>query len=283
MSEHWLDAVDSVDQDTVETQGPTYPWIQWVHGKPGQKRVGGVPYTGGWFVSADNADAMPDGWTQDELVHQDGSATGGFFAQTIIVAPIRRRRAWVVNTPNGSTDYYPWNQYDNAKASGNPSGKLQVLVALQGKLDAPFILTMRGMVGKAFTQDVMSDLQRFVLKPVNALVRKGGKSLRFPWRAFWLTVGSETNSKGEPVYTTVGQGNNTSNVTLPVATLPAEGASPAELRKCFVGAENLATFSEWYTDADEWARAWDEVTTAEAPAVDNGAVAPLEENDEIPF
>lgn len=280
----WLDAVDDVDQDTVETQGATYPWIQWVNGKPELKQVGGAPYTGGWFASADHFDEMPEGWTRDELIHRQGNPTEGFFAQTIRVAPIRSRRAWLVTNESGNTDYYPWNQYDNAKAVGKASGKLQVLVALDGALDAPLILTMRGMVGKAFTQDVLGDFQRFVLKPVNALVRKGGKKLKFPWRAFWLTVGCDGLAKGEPVYTTVGRGNDTSKITLPVANHPGEGASAAELRKLFVGQDNLRLFSEWYTDADEWAHAWDEKSTAEAaPAADNGAVPPLEDDEEIPF
>lgn len=267
--DQWLDDVDAVDQESVEQQGTQYPWIQWIHGDARLAKLGGVPHTGGWFMTAEHgfgAEELP-GWEAGELAHKEGT-TEGFFRRDLTVAVIRSRRCWRV-TKAGRTTLYDWREYDAARAAaadggGNVSGRLQVLVAVQG-LEAlgPLVLTMRGSVSKAFApsrsgdDSVMNTFQRCVIAPANTLNRKRGKKALWPNRAFWLTVGPDRDAKGAPIYTSVGEGSEKSTVTLPVALGLSDKLDAQALGQRYVGGELLAQFSEWWDEADPWAHAWD--------------------------
>ena len=50
------DAVDSIDQDSVEGGGPSYPVIQWAYGNMRDRKHGGVDGFGGFFVKAEKVD-----------------------------------------------------------------------------------------------------------------------------------------------------------------------------------------------------------------------------------
>lgn len=286
----WVDAVEEIDQDTVDTQGPEYPYIQWVNGKRELKSAGGVVYTGGWFMPASQVEAgtLP-GWDAGELVHRSGGSTDGFFRRDLTVAIIRNRHCWVVNVGD---DYqlFPWQQYDEAKRAGKPTGKLQSLVLvkdLEGL--GAIILTMKGSISRAFApsrrgDSVMNVFHRCVIAEANKLViRKNGKAPgKFPYRAFWLTVGPERVADGTPTYTTVGSGASSSPVTLPTALDLAEHMDKAALGALFVGRETLEWVNELYRDAEAWATAWDTLEQRE-PVV--AMATPVEDDDEgeVPF
>lgn len=263
----WLNAAQDVDQSTVDIEGPQYPFIQWVHGKKALKPAGGVIYTGGWFMNAAQgieADDLP-GWAPGELEHQQGEATEGFFIRDLTVAVIRSRRCWRVRDGD-QTRLYAWNEYDRAvkaiPAGGGLSGRLQVLVAIQGLEGlGPLVLTMGGSVSRAFApgksgDSVMNVFFRSVITPANTLNRKRGVKAAFPYRAFWLTVGPDRDPNGNPVYATVGEGSAQSVVSLPIAVGLSDKLDAQALGALFVGRDNLELFSSWYVDADEWANAW---------------------------
>jgi hypothetical protein len=282
VEEDWLDAAQDVDQSTVDLEGPQYPYIQWVHGKKALKPAGGVIYTGGWFLNdaqGIEADDLPD-WTPGELEHQQGDATAGFFIRDLTVAVIRSRRCWRVRDGD-QTRLYAWDEYERAvkaiPAGGGLSGRLQVLVAVRGLEElGPLVLTMGGSVSRAFApgksgNSVMNVFLRSVITPANTLNRKRGVKNAFPYRAFWVAVGPDREPDGTPKFTTVGEGSAQSTVTLPIAVnlrdrrdaedLGLGGKLTAqELGQLFVGRDNLALFSTWYIEAEEWANAW----TAEA-------------------
>ena len=98
----WLDDAETIDQETLDLAGPSYPWIQWVHGDPAFSNVGGVPYSGGWFCPEAN---MPPGeapaWERGALAHNDGTSTRGWYAAAITLCPIRMRRCWRLRTDGG--------------------------------------------------------------------------------------------------------------------------------------------------------------------------------------
>jgi len=250
----WIDNVEAIDQETLDEGGPSHPWIQWVNGKPQNKQAGGVTYHGGWFIPQDNVtgDTMPN-WQECTLFHEDGSETAGWCRRDLTFAVICWRRAWRVYV-EGRSQLYPWNEYDKAKAFGNPSGKLQILVGLDG-FEAPFVLTMSGTAGRAFMASrgasAMGDLGRYVIQSANKLSYKRGKKRRWAWRAFWLTVGPGDE------FTTVGKPGKQSQVTPPMAVGLKDGMTAQEIGKLFVGGENLTKFSEWYADNEEWRHAWD--------------------------
>jgi len=303
VEEDWLDAAQDVDQSTVDLEGPQYPFAQWVHGKKALKPAGGVIYTGGWFLNDSQGieeDDLP-GWTPGELEHQQGDATVGFFVRDLTVAVIRSRRCWRVRDGD-QTRLYAWDEYERAvkaiPTGGGLSGRLQVLVAIQGlETLGPLVLTMGGSVSRAFApgksgNSVMSVFLRSVITPANTLNRKRGVKAAFPYRAFWLSVGPDRDPNGNPIYATVGEGNATSTVTLPVALGIGDKLDPQGLGQLFVGRDNLALFSTWYLEAEEWANAWtaealsgqreaQEETREEAEAqADNPAYV---KEEEIPF
>jgi hypothetical protein len=287
----WLNEVEAIDQDTVEQESQGYPWIQWVHGSPQMKALGGVPYTGGWFLPAEGVglddDATLEGWTRGTLTHPSGDETSGWFARDITIACIRSRRAWQVRSGD-RTELYPWNQYDEAKAMGSPSGKLQVLAIVRG-LDEPrpVVLTMRGTVSRAFSvsrqgESVLNAFTRMVMTPANDMVRKSGRKGRYPYRAFWLTVGPRRNADGTPIFETVGDGAASSKVTLPTALGLREKMSGQELGALFVGKETLDEATAMWRDAEEWANAWD-ARVEPLDVAGNGEEATYASEEEIPF
>jgi hypothetical protein len=279
----WIDQVDQVDQTTLDQGAPTYPFVQWTNGKPTLKQLGGVPYTGGWFMPATQQQCEDDamtGWARGVLDHENGDSTEGWFTKSLHVAVLRWRRCWRVGM-NGASRRFPWSAYDEATQHGKPSGRLQVLAMLPGD-ELPTVLTLSGTAARAFApsrqgSSVLNDLQRYVLLPANKLARAKGKLANWPWRAFWLEVGAALDAKGGPVFTTVGTGNATSQVTLPVALGLHDKMTPEELGKLFVGAKNLTLFNETYADTAAWAAAWD------APQQTAPAAVSETELEEIPF
>jgi len=280
-TQSWMDAANDVDQSTVEVSGPEYPWVQWCNGQKALKAAGGVVYTGGWFLGEMQAGGTaPAAWTAGTLTHRDGAETAGYFCRDITVAVVRMRRAWIVNG-----DRYPWDQYDAAVRLGSPKGKLQVLVQVQG-WEHLVVLTLSGTVCAAFqgtrkAEGVLTRFNRVVVAEANALNTKRGVKARFPYRAFWLTVGPQRDEKGTPVYSEVGKPPNTSFVTLPAALGLPDKVQPGDLAKLFVGADVLTRLSAAYTDAETWAHAWDAVSVAATEVV---ADAPANgEEDSLPF
>jgi len=283
MVSNWTTYVDEVDQSTVEQQGIRYPYIQWVNGNPQLKALGGVPANGGWFMPAEQAvnDAMP-GWTKGTLTHSTGAETEGFFRETLTFAPIRARRCWRVNT-NGRSQMYPWNQYDEALKAGHPAGKMQVLAIVKEWPETPIVLTMSGMVAKAFAparqgETVMNAFKCMVLTPANKLSAKHGSKNIWPWYAFWLTVQSTRDAKGGAAYQTVGREGAESKITPPVAMGLHKDMTEEELGKLFVGQTVLKAAEMMYSEAEPWATAWETMTRVEVEPV----VAD-ENGEEIPF
>jgi hypothetical protein len=287
MGNNWVDYVNEVDQSTVEQQGVRYPYIQWVNGNPQLKALGGVPAMGGWFMPAEQApnDEM-QGWIKNVLTHSTGAETEGWFREVLTFAPIRSRRCWRVNA-TGRSQMYPWNQYDEALKAGHPAGKLQVLAIVKEWPETPVILTMSGMVAKAFAparqgESVMGAFRSLVLTPANKLSAKHGSKNVWPWYAFWLTVQSTRDAKGAPVYDTVGTPPNDSKITPPMAVGLHKDMTEDDLGKLFVGQTILKAAELMYSEAETWAQAWE---TMQAQSQPEAVAAVVGENgeEEIPF
>jgi hypothetical protein len=269
----WLDAVNDVDQATVETEGPQFPIIQWVNGDKRMKSAGGVPYTGGWFMNGEmiDADELP-GWEKGELVHSNNESTEGFFTRDLTFAIIRRRRSWRLRVDNRE-HIFAWDKYDESKEFGapfneTPYGRLHVLVVVKSLEEmGPFVLTMRGSISKAFSPSrkedtIINQVNRLVIRPANALAHKKGSSNNWPLYAFWLTVGPKRDDKGNPVYDAVGREGQQSYVTLPALLGAHDKMTPKELGGLYVGRENLAALAQHYLDTEEWQTAFDAMDLA---------------------
>ncbi len=256
----WMLAAEEVDQETVEEEGAQYPFIQWVNGAPTEKRGGGVPYTGGWFMQGEQVDddEIP-GWEAGELIHSNGSSTPGFFRRDLRVAILHWRRCWRVRLTEDKIQNYPWSQYDEASKIARPTGRVQVLVMIQGlEQMGPVVLTMKGSTSQSFSKHALANFRKNLMDVANSMIRKSGRDNKLPFRAFWLELGPERKDDGTPEFTKVGEGANSSLVTLIAALGLDERLTQAELSQHFVGRETLAEFSRLWVETESWAHAWEQ-------------------------
>lgn len=262
-------AINTIDQSTVENEGARYPIISFVNGDPKMKKGGGVAYEGGWFVAADNApaDMTEYGWTKDSIMTKSGAEIEGFWSRQIEISLISQRRRWMVDGQG-----FPWNSYDEAKAAGNPRGHQQFLVLLKGaEALGPFAITLKGHVGMAFEgarqyaqTGVKSTFSKTVLAAANAVSKKMGSNSKWPYRAFWMTVGAQKDAKGQPVFTEVGVAPNASTVILPVPVGLPEKAAQVDLNKLYVGDDILAIVNQLFEDSRDWVAQWESKMSSDA-------------------
>lgn len=266
----------TIDQDTIESEGSLYPAISFHNGDPAKKKVGGLEYEGGWFISEDGApaDMTEYGWQKDSFVNRNGEEIAGYWAAEITVSVIRQRRRWVVNGQP-----YPWNKYEDAGKAGAPRGHQQYLVLLKGAEDlGPFVIGLKGHAGMCFSgsrqyssNGALSCFNRTVIAAANAKT----KPAKWPFRAFWLTVGGQKD-KGSPVFTDVGKQGASSKVVLPVPVGLPEKAAEVDLDQFYVGDDVLTQVNQIFTDVEGWAAAWDSFTGAT-----NGNGKPAAEDEEV--
>lgn len=253
------DAINQIDQSTVESEGPQYPTISFHNGDPTQRKAGGVSYEGGWFISEDGApaDMTEYGWKKDSFINRNGEEIMGYWSPVIAVSVIHQRKRWLVNGQP-----YPWSKFEEAKKDGSPRGHQQYLVLLKGAEElGPFVIGLKGHAGMSFSGSrqysstgALACLNRTVIAAANAATKGKGK---WPFRAFWLEVGSGKNAKGEPNFVEVGQTGAQSKIILPVPVGLPEKAAEVDLNKFYVGNDTLVLVNSLFNEAQPWATAWD--------------------------
>ena len=279
--------VDSVDQSTVEQSGPQYPVIQWHYGDAKAKKIGGMDYNGGWFIKdgqIDEATLTAAGWVKTTWTHDSGVEDDGFWRREIAVSVVAIRKRWEVTAVDGTKQLFPWSKYESAKEQGRAVGRTHVLCIIKGlESIGPVVLTLKGSAaigveGNRNSSGALTKFAQTVIARANtesaAVAKKAGKAPgKWPYRAFWLPVGADREANGEPKFTELGKGKDTSRLVLPIALgLPAK-AEQVELKRFYVGADLLATVNELLAANTEWASAWDSIVSG---ATENGAtvVAP---------
>ena len=312
----WLAQLGAIEirEDTIESEGASYPYAQWVNGDQALRKLGldDVTYTGGWFIPADRMplDSLP-GWTHGALAHRDGNETEGWFAKQLSIAVIHIRRCWQVYMGDHGVNY-AWRSYDEAKAAGapfgnTPRGRLQVLGIIRDlEAAGPIMLTLKGTTGMAFTANdgIFALHRQHVLVAAANYASKASKRRigQYPRFYFWLTVGPEADAKGQPVFTKAGSGEQSRLVTRPVLMGVAKGMTAQQLGELYVGPELIATIEgsrdpvtgQWSEDGlfDEtrpWAEAWDQLgqpnpnAAANLAALDAAADNNVLIDEELPF
>ncbi len=222
------------------------------------KKSGGVSYEGGFFIGADSApaDMTEYGWEKDSIFTSSNKEIEGYWTRQIEISVINHRRRWVVDGQG-----YPWAQYEKAKEAGSPRGHQQFLVLVKGAEDLGlFSMTLKGHAGMAFQgvkqyaqNGALSTLSRTVIAAANAKTKPN----KWPYRAFWLTLGAQKDAKGQPVFTEVGSGNATSTVVLPMPIGLPEKADQVDLNKFYVGNELLAVVNQLNVESADWAAQWE--------------------------
>lgn len=260
-------AVQTIDQSTVENEGPRFPTVSWISGDPSKKKADGVEYRGGWFISEDGApaDMTEYGWTKDSIITGNGKEIEGYWLQEIKVSLINHRRRWVVDGQG-----FPWSDYQKAAKLGHPRGHQQFLVLIKNAEElGAFSITLKGHAGMSFQgvkdyngSGALSCFNRTVITAANTATK--AQKLKWPYRAFWLPVGTNKDAQGNPYFTTVGSPPNTSNIVLPVPIGLPEKADGVDLSDYYLGDDLLQLANQLHTESADWVAMWDTETNNSA-------------------
>lgn len=258
-------SAESIDQDSIEQNGPQFPTIQWHYGDNKLKRVGGFDYHGGWFVPKETLDLTGvEGWEACTWTHNEKDETEGFYSPAISLALLRKRSRYEVR--NGiHLHAFAMKDGELAKSKGKRAWRLHYLAMVKGLEEyGPFIITLKNTSAVAFTgardtPGAIPTFERTVITAANAQLKKAGVQKRMAYRAFWLTVGINRDEKGNPVFTERGQGNEKVSLVIPTAYGLPKRAEDAEIESCYVGKENLPRFNEFWDEASTWAEAWKDI------------------------
>jgi len=255
--------------DLIEAEDPAmgaiYPVVQWVNGDPQQKRAGGIAYTGGFFISAEQG-LQPPGFEPYTLVTREAVEVAGFASQNITGTPIRYRRSWLAKADEKSlARRYPWNGYEAAKkfdGKKSPRGRGQILWLFEGS-DEPVVLTFSGMAAaRIFSQGrergALPTFDQNVVKQATRIARKEGKKVTYPMSVFKLTIGPGVNSDGTPVFHKLGSGEQTSTVSQPVWINKVNAVDQAILQNVFLirSRAQIERSQAIWKESVEWADAW---------------------------
>lgn len=260
-------AVSNIDQSTVEQNGTQYPSISFHSGDPAQKKAGGVSYQGGWFISEDSApsDMTAYGWEKDSFVNKNGEEIMGYWKAKIEVAVIHQRKRWLVDG-----QAFAWKQYEDAAKLGNPRGHHQYMVVVKDAESlGQFVITLKGHAGMAFSGNrsyANTGALSCFNKTVIAAANEASKPKKWPFRAFWLPVGSAKTSKGEPMFVEVGKAPNVTKIVLPLPIGLPEKAKDVNLDDHYVGDDVLAQVERIFNEETTWRNAWDSIDSSKKDA-----------------
>lgn len=273
-------AAQHIDQDTVEQDGSQFPAISFHNGDPTRRKEGGIAYEGGWFVSDGGPDMTDHGWKKESFINRDGEEVTGYWSPTISVAVICARKRWIVNGQP-----YAWNDFEKAKAVGKPRGHQQYLVLLKDAEDlGPFVLGLKGHAGMSFggskeysTTGVLSCFNRTVIAAANAR----SKPFKWPFRAFWVTVGAAKDAKGQPAFIEVGLAGASSKILLPVPVGLPEKAADVNLDEYYIGNDGLVLVNDLYKEHQPWVEAWANFAQQNGAAKNGKPAEPVATEDEL--
>jgi hypothetical protein len=259
----FLDIGDLVDvQDRAF--GPVYPIVQWTNGSVQNKKSGGVDYTGGFFVSAEQGVQIP-GAVPHTLITQNGSEVQGFAIRDLKGTPIRFRRSWLATPEEGALAIrFPWTGYEDAQEVDfrrAPRGRGQLLFLVEG-MEEPVVLSFSGTVsGAVFSQGskrgLLPSYAQLIVNQAKRIAKRKGRNIDYPLCAFRMAIGPDREESGEPKFTTVGSGSATSRVTMPVwLDRPTGMVEEPQIASVFVGRDQFSKNQSYHKDADAWVSAW---------------------------
>lgn len=238
---------------------PVLTYAQWMNGKKILKQLGGIAFTGGVLMEADQfppKTTIP-GFTPQTVV-LNGNEKEVFGSSNAEFAVIARRRRYFTETPEGKR-YFGISEYEAVKAQGiNLRGHCQVAVVFKGQPDQVIYLTFTGTADRAFT----ADLKRFTTDALPLTTRKtDGVARSMPLNAFWVTL--------TPLpHETVGD-TKKSEATNPSLNLPKEFTREGLLAQ-YVGRDILPSLNALVEQHKEWAAAWSFPTPATPTETDPG-------------
>lgn len=250
--------------------GPQYATCTWMNGSPKNKKVGGIAYTGGFFIGADAGVSVDElkaaGFEATSVLTSTGDEIHGFSKSSLKFAPIRTRRCWQVQAQGNSfPQRYANDEYDAATEVGKPRGVTHLLVAIEG-ISEPVLLSFRGMnskevMGQGKDRGIIPLFSQRVIGAAKKAAKATNRPLDYPLCAFTLEISYDRvdPKKDDPKFTEVGS-EKKNMITKPVwvdAPSAEVQLSNSDLKSRFVGNANLAKYQDWHRSADEWVAAWE--------------------------
>lgn len=250
----------------VEDQafGSAFPLVLWVNGSPQGKAAGedSIAHLGGFFIGADQGIEPPPGFKPCNLLTTEGEEVPGFWSRDLCFSPIRIRRAWRVDPGEGQLmQLFAHSDYEAAETLGKPRGVCHVVAGIEGVDDAVMIsfrgMTAKAMMGQGKERGIIPEYGARIIRAAKMQARKAKRNKAFPLCTFRLTVGPARDEKGKPVFTKVGQGSQTRQITMPTwLDEPSGLVTKPHLNRLYVGNETFATYQAIHRECDEWWEAW---------------------------
>lgn len=287
-----LNLINDIDPETIEaesTGGARYPLIQWGYGSPKlAAKLGGIEGNGGFFLPESalmgDAEALKEaltaaGWVADNVTYDNGKKNPGYYIDTLTFSLVNYRERWEIKDGDKNFYYpYDWKTWNMAKEKHgkNPKSRINLYVIIKGlESFGPFVITFGGSAAMAFkgTKKLAGALTTFE-ETVKAAA-KGLTNKIWPNRAFWLTITTAKDAKGNAVFTKVGEGKDSSYVCLPVAVGLPDPKSFADsiknktvdlhafLDKFSIQRDVFAYIQNLYADSAEWKAQWNSFASNE--------------------
>jgi hypothetical protein len=245
--------------------GPAYATVQWLNGDPKQKSVGGISYTGGFFISLEanvpEVELKAAGFEPFTLVTGEGEEVQGFAVRNLTVSPIRFRKCWQVDREGQLSQRFSNEEFDEASLLAKPRGVGHVLVGVKG-ITQPLVLAFKGLavkdvLGMGNDRGIIPSYGTIILGAAKQVARQANRKQDYPLCSFTMTIGPDTEDGKKPKFTEVGSGENTSMVTKPTwIDAPTGAVDRPHLTKIFVGNETLGKYQDWHSEAQEWVDAF---------------------------
>lgn len=251
-----------------DSRSDAQPRIRWNNGR----KVGRSGDPGCFYVKADYVSGTPEGWTESNLFpNEEGFETP--FISLIVLG--RRSQPF---TQNGK--FVTWHtQYQRDQGM-----KIYTeLYCLMKGYDEPVIFTCKGWTAQRVVgakRSVMADHEEYVVKVANAQAKKP-----LPSWAFWMTFGGVYDAKGQPFFTQVGDGSQ-STVLHDIAIKDIKSAATeAQLGELYIGHDLLVKAADLRAEliASKWQDQRRGNVEAEPTAPTAAAPVAEYEDDERPF
>lgn len=233
--------------DQIEIPPP--PYIQWFNGQgKAFAKLNPVIANGGWELPYDVwGTFLGDSQEVIEVPHGNGATVNAYLFPCLHIASINNRFVWQ-HRENGQTVY-------SKDYTPGATGRLNVFCLVKELGDFPVMLTLKGMVGKAFSNTRKQHLNT-VIKAAQIVGKKSG----YPQYMFWMPViAGPSEMVGKEAQ---------SAITPPVAAWDAEGLNDKAqiskiLTELYIGNELRDLINdELYAQSVVWKEQYDKADQA---------------------
>ncbi len=211
-------SIDGSNQDFTDV----YPRIQWMHGKRQMKQLGGMAFTGGLFIPADQfPNFQAEGWAEASFIASSNEEIPGYYSPKAHLAIIRVKKFW-----------------------DDKGSHVHAICAVKG-IDGIFSLQVGG-ISKALAFERLFTAHRTqIVALANRSKPDGAKGLE-PF-ALWCVINPDEHS----TQANKNDSSKSSEVTRPILFTPDE-VNIEYVRSLWVGTENYKTFAGYYKETEAW-------------------------------